>query len=193
MRSAVWLVLSLSVHTLAAQARRPWRAADLDHLVSVGEPSLRSDGTQLVYVRGRADLAANANRSEVVLVATETGRVLQSWDGGSPRWSPNGREVVYGASRDGKSGIWIRNVEAGTDRFLVATPQTDAWLGRGTAKNVDRVRGGRAGGAGADERCQGFFSDHAQDQDWFFRQPPDPCLGDRGSGRSRSLADAGLG
>ena len=137
MRSAILLVLPLAVGTLAAQARRPWREADIETLFSVSEPSLRPDGVQLVYVRSRADLTTNANRSEIVLVVTESGRAIAQWDGGSPRWSPNGREIAYAAGRDGRTGIWIRNVEAGTDRLLAATSQTDAWLGRGAAKNFE--------------------------------------------------------
>lgn len=103
----------------------------------MSEPALRPDGVQLVYVRGRADLAANLNRSEIVLVATETGRVLTQWEGSSPRWSPNGREIASAGSRDGRNGIWVRQVESGTDRFLVETPQSNAWLGRGAANNFE--------------------------------------------------------
>ncbi len=94
MRNAVLFVLAVTGPTLAAQTRRPWREADLESLISVSEPALRPDGVQLVYVRGRADLAANLNRSEIVLVAAETGRVLTQWEGSSPRWSPSGREIA---------------------------------------------------------------------------------------------------
>ncbi len=137
MRNAVLLVLAVSSPTLAAQTRRPWREADLESLVTISEPVLRPDGVQLAYVRGRGDLAANLSRTEIVLVATETGRVISHWEGNSPRWSPNGREIAYAGTRDGRSGIWVRLVESGTERFLAETPQSNAWLGRGATKNFE--------------------------------------------------------
>lgn len=71
------------------------------------------------------------------MVAAETGRVLTHWEGSSPRWSPNGREIASAGSRDGRNGIWVRQIESGTDRFLVETPQSNARLGRGAAKNFE--------------------------------------------------------
>lgn len=140
MRNAVLVVLAALVPALSAQTRRPWREADLESLVSVSEPALRPDGVQLVYVRGRADLATNLSRSEIVVVAVETGRPLAQWEGTSPR----------SVQRLARSG-------GGQELRVVA-----GWA-------VDRVRGRRTGRATPGERCQGLFADHAEDPDRFHR------------------------
>lgn len=145
MRGAIAIVALgwLGVGPAVAQGGRPVDETAFSALKSVGDARFRPDGGQLAFVVGSVDLAANANRNEILLVATADGRILHRWSGSSPRWSPDGRLVAYQGTKDGRSGIWIRDPAAGTDRFLVATPQSDAWLGRGAAKNFEWSPDGR--------------------------------------------------
>lgn len=119
---------------LAAQGRG-FTEADLGRLVSIGSPQPSPDGARVVYPLGRVDYGAVRRSSEIVVARLPGGEVEQTWNGSSPAWSPDGRLVAYLAPRDGQPGIWIRDLAARADRFLVATPQTDAWLGRGANKN----------------------------------------------------------
>ncbi|MGE0551833.1 MAG: prolyl oligopeptidase family serine peptidase [Gemmatimonadales bacterium] len=139
-----WLLVLLLVPTLAAAQKRPFAEEDLGRLVSIGDPAPSPDGSRVLYTTSRTDYQAVRRASEIVVAALPSGRVEQSWSGGSPAWSPDGKQVAYLAPKDGELGIWIRDLGAKSDRFLVATPQTDAWLGRGSAKNFAWSPDGRS-------------------------------------------------
>ncbi len=128
---------ALAAVRVAAQSPRAIDDTSFAALTGVADARFRPDGAQLAYVRSTTDLARNGAHSDVVILETATGRIVQEFAGSSPRWSPDGRRIAYQARRDGKAGIWIRDVGARTDRFLAATPQSDAWLGRGAAKNFE--------------------------------------------------------
>ncbi len=135
---ALFILAGLVVAARAgAQVRRPFTEADLDRLYSAGDARLSPDGSRLAFVRGSVSVADNSSKCEVVVLATATGAELMSWPGSAPRWSPDGRSIAYAGSRAGQSGIWIHELGRGADRFLAPTPQSDAWLGRGSSKNFD--------------------------------------------------------
>lgn len=66
----------------------------------------------------------NVVRRDLASGAEET---VVSSPGGAfrPRLSPNGKQVVYGSRRDGLTGLRLRDLETGTDRWLRLPAQTD--------------------------------------------------------------------
>ena len=116
--------------TPAAAQKRPLQLADMSSLQNVGDPQLSPDGATIAYVRSQTDYATDKETSDVILVATASGAQELIFAGSTPRWSPDGRAIAFMGRRDNMSGLFIRDVSSGAERFLVAPPQTDHWLGR---------------------------------------------------------------
>jgi Tol biopolymer transport system component len=76
-------------------------------------PSFSSDGKQLLFARSsemgfpEEILTIPVAGGEPTIVTTEAGRLR-----GSPRWSPDGRAVIFASDRGGKSALWRVSVEA---------------------------------------------------------------------------------
>ena len=116
--------------TPAAAQKRPLQLTDMSSLQNVGDPQLSPDGATIAYVRSQTDYATDKETSDVILVATAGGAQKATFAGSTPRWSPDGRAIAFMGGRDNRSGLFIRDVSSGAERFLVAPPQTDHWLGR---------------------------------------------------------------
>ena len=116
--------------TPAAAQTRAMQLSDLSSLHNVSDPQLSPDGATVAYVRSQTDYATDHETSDVILAATASGAPKATFSGSSPRWSPDGRAIAFMGRRDGRSGVFIRDVASGAERFLVAPPQTDHWLGR---------------------------------------------------------------
>ena len=127
--SASLLAVTLAAVPAAAQ-RRPFQLADLSGIQNVSDPQLSPDGKAVAYVRSRADYATDVETSDVMLVASADGRAIGSFAGSSPRWSPDGRSLAFMGRRDGRAGLFIRDLASGVERWIVSPPQTDHWLGR---------------------------------------------------------------
>ena len=129
-----WLSLALLaltfLGTAAAAQKRPMQLSDLSSLQNVSDPQLSPDGATVAYVRSQTNYATDRETSDVILVAAASGAPKATFSGSSPRWSPDGRAIAFMGIRDGRSGVFIRDVASGAERFLVAPPQTDHWLGR---------------------------------------------------------------
>lgn len=141
MRVAGWLMIV--VPGMAVAQPRPFGEADVERVRAVGDARLSPDGTRVAWVRGTTSVATNTTQSDIVVTTVANGADVASFAGSSPRWSPDGRQLAFAGARGDRSGIWIRDLDRGAERFLVATPQTDAWLGRGTAKNFEWSPDGR--------------------------------------------------
>ncbi|HEX9893475.1 MAG TPA: S9 family peptidase [Gemmatimonadales bacterium] len=137
------LIGLLLVATTVAAQPRPLSQADLGRIASIGEVRMSPRGDRVAYVQSYNDYAANRSRSGIVILAVPGGEEMRTIAGSSPRWSPDGSKVAFSATREGRSGIWIHDIGAGTDRFLVAVHQTDHWLGRGANKNFEWSPDGR--------------------------------------------------
>ena len=123
------MTLMLLATPVPAQ-KRPLQLADMSSLQNVSDPQLSPDGATIAYVRSRSDYVTDKQTSDVILVATAGGAPKATFAGSSPRWSPDGRAVAFMGERNGRAGIFIRDVASGAERFLVSPPQTDHWLGR---------------------------------------------------------------
>lgn len=116
--------------TSATAQRRPMQLDDLSALQNVSDPQLSPDGRTIAYVRARTDYASDSSTSDIILIATAGGEPVVTFPGSSPRWSPDGRAIAFMGRRGQQSGLFVRTIPSGVERFLVSPPQTDHWLGR---------------------------------------------------------------
>jgi dipeptidyl aminopeptidase/acylaminoacyl peptidase len=128
-RLIVFAASVLAIAPLAAQ-RRPLQLADMSAMVVVSDAQLSPDGATVAYVRAQSDYATDRQVSDIVLVPAAGGAPRATFAGSSPRWSPDGRSIAFMGARGAQSGLFVRDVASGAERFLVNPPQTDHWLGR---------------------------------------------------------------
>ncbi|MFN8573901.1 MAG: S9 family peptidase [Gemmatimonadaceae bacterium] len=127
--SFVFATLLLAPAGISAQPQA-LQLRDLSAVQGVGDPQLSPDGATVAYVRTTTDYASDRETSEIILVATATGAMRGSFAGNTPRWSPDGRSIAFVGRRENQTGLFIRQIATGNERFLVNPPQTDHWLGR---------------------------------------------------------------
>lgn len=92
------------------------KAEDLFELAFVSDPQLSPDGSKVVYVQRTINEEKEYESSLYVtdLAAGSTVRLTaQSAKDTSPRWSPDGKSVVFVSDRSGKSQLWFIRVDGG--------------------------------------------------------------------------------
>ena len=146
MRKAIHAIFAafLIPASLAAQERRSFSMDDLSRLKDVGGPQLAADGSSIAFTLSQTDFGLAESRSDIMLMSLGgEPRTRRLTDGSSPQFSPDGKLIAYRAAREGKSGIWLHDIVAGSDRFLVEVHQTDHFLGHGARKNFVWSPGGK--------------------------------------------------
>ncbi len=98
-----------------AQSKRPFTFQDMMALKRVGDPVLSPDGKWIVFATQNVDFDKNTKTPHLWLVPTAGGEARQATDGvgeDSPRWSPNGRQVLFISARDGESQVWVADFDS---------------------------------------------------------------------------------
>jgi len=122
---AVWSVLG---GLLAAQAdeSRPFSIQDMLAMDRIGDWQVSPDGRLAVFALSVTDLDANRRRSRLWLVGTDGAglRPLTSHSAGDthPRWSPDGRTVLFLTSRSGSNQVWRIAVDGGEAEQVTRLP-----------------------------------------------------------------------
>jgi len=107
------------------------RAADIEHLISVGRPTIAPDGAFAVFATSRPDLGANRDVGQLWRVDLPGGtprRLTRGIADTSPRLSPDGGRVAF-LRGDAKGRAQVFVVEAGGGEPVQAT---DARAGIGS-------------------------------------------------------------
>jgi len=135
-------IVFFAATTTASPAQRVLTFEDLRRIVTVSQPRISPNGTQIVYVRSTVDWKADRNRSELVLVNVDgTGaRTLTHGRIGvtNPQWSPDGTRLAFLASPEaGKPAqLYVMPMNGG-DALQITTNKTGvqnyAWRPDGAA------------------------------------------------------------
>ncbi len=122
----------LLVLSSAASAARPLSLDDFFALRRISDPQMCPDGRAIAYVVTAVDLAKNATVSSIWLAPIEGGQPRQLTGGPKhdrhPRFSPDGRRVLFESDRSGESQLWVIDLAGGEARQLT-TIATEAKTG----------------------------------------------------------------
>lgn len=116
------LVAALSPAAVLADGKRPMRVDDLFRFRRVSDPQLSPDGKIVAYVLAAVDLDKNSSSSTLWLAPTEKGEPRQFTTTAKkdkhPRWSPDGKRILFESNRSGEDQLWVIDVAGGEARQL---------------------------------------------------------------------------
>src|SRR5579884_4672 len=107
----------------AWSAGRPMQIDDLFRFKRVADPQISPDGRHVVYAVGTVDLEANKILYHLWLASADgKGEPRQltnaSKSDRNPRWSPDGRTILFQSSRSGAPQLWAIDLQGGEARQL---------------------------------------------------------------------------
>jgi len=115
---ALWLLPAM----VFAEGKRPMKIDDLFAFQRVGDPQVSPDGKLVVYTVATPDLKANRSVTHLWLVPAAGGEPRQLTASGKrdahPRWSPDGKQIVFESTRSGSNQLWVISLDGGEARQL---------------------------------------------------------------------------
>ena len=106
-----------------AAAGRPMTIGDLITAVRVTDPQLSPDGTSVVYVRTTTDAQSGVRNADIWAVPADGSGAPRLLVGGeksetTPRYSPDGKRVVFISTRSGTPQVYIAGADGGEAKQL---------------------------------------------------------------------------
>jgi len=124
----VLIFLAATLPAIAAE-KRPIKVDDLFRFKRLADPQISPDGRHVAYVVTTVDLANNSTSSCIWLAPTDKGepRALTNTTKKDrhPRWSPDGKWILFESSRGGSLQLWAININGG-EAVQLTTLSTDA-------------------------------------------------------------------
>jgi dipeptidyl aminopeptidase/acylaminoacyl peptidase len=108
-----------------AAATRAMRIEDLYQFKRVADPQISPDGKWVVYQVGTVNLGENKSGTNLWLASTDgkspPRRLTTSAKSDRhPRWSPDGKQIVFESNRGGESQLWVIDMAGGEARQLTS-------------------------------------------------------------------------
>lgn len=129
-KSLLTLLYLLVTVTLAAQPStkpvlEPMDVFDIEY---VSDPQISPDGQKIIYVRNFKDIMTDGNRSNLWMVNFDgsENRPLTAGNRNdfSPRWSPDGKKLLYLSSAGGSVQMYLRWLDSGAEAKLTNLTQS---------------------------------------------------------------------
>src|SRR5215831_9947677 len=113
--SVVILTIVVASGSLA-QARRSMTIDDLIGAIRVGEPDLSPDGKEVLFTRTTTAIDTGRRNTDIWTVPADASRSPRQLIGGektetTPRFTPDGKRIVFISNRDGAPQVYIANLE----------------------------------------------------------------------------------
>ena len=114
----------------AAPVKRAFEIADLYRAAVVGAPEISADGTRVAVSVKHYDLAAGETWSEIWMMAPDGSGLRQMTffrkgdrhSDTAPRFSPDGKTLLFVSDRSGTSQLWVMSVDGGEPHRLTDFP-----------------------------------------------------------------------
>ena len=118
MNRLIVLVLLVFLRYGECAERRPIEVQDLFRLKRVSEPQISPDGTKVVYQLSGIDFEKNRSTTNLWLAETSGSRPPRPLTSSSqadrhPRWSPDGKKILFESTRSGSSQLWVISLDGG--------------------------------------------------------------------------------
>ncbi len=128
-----WIIaMVLLTGSIATAAEpRPMKVTDLFSFKRVGEPQLSPDGTKVVYQVTTVSLEENKSFTNLYLVdMNEKAIPLQltttTKKDSHPRWSPDGKKILFESTRSGSPQLWVLDLAVGGEAKQLTNISTGA-------------------------------------------------------------------
>ena len=134
MKSAFTTLFLLIAFTLlqAQQKSNILEPIDVFDLEYAADPQVSPNGTSVVYVRNFKDIMTDKNRSNLwtIDVSGQNHRPLTTGmeNDRSPRWSPDGKKLLYVSSKEESSQLYLRWIDNGVEARLSNLPSSPSGL-----------------------------------------------------------------
>jgi dipeptidyl aminopeptidase/acylaminoacyl peptidase len=104
-----------------AEGKRPMTVEDLFAFKRVADPQISPDGKQVAYSVSVVDLAGNKSSSAIWVAPADGGAAHQLTNvpgkkDRHPRWSPDGKRILFESNRSGESQLWVIDLAGGEAR-----------------------------------------------------------------------------
>lgn len=137
-RRFVALILFLPLFRSTARADQPaddrFQPLDVFQLEFASDPHIAPDGKRIVYVRNFMDIMKDRRCSNLWIIDVATGEQRPLTTGkhndGSPRWSPDGKRLVYTSTAGGSPQLYCRWMDTGQTAKLTdvtSAPSNPVW------------------------------------------------------------------
>jgi dipeptidyl aminopeptidase/acylaminoacyl peptidase len=113
---------------------KPLTVQDVFNLQLATDPQISPDGKRIIYVRRFSDIMTDQRHANLWIVNADGSEhrplTTGNFNDGSPRWSHDGRQIIYTSNRDGGPQIYRRWMDSGQTAKLTnltAAPDGIAW------------------------------------------------------------------
>ncbi len=125
-------IVAMMTTVATAAELRPMTLDDLFNFKRISEPQVSPDGTQVAYVVTTTNVEKNETSSTIWLAPFDGGAPRQLTTSTKrdkhPRFSPDGRRLLFESNRSGENQLWIIDLAGGEARQLT-TIATEASTG----------------------------------------------------------------
>src|SRR5213593_2673710 len=127
----------------AATPEKFFRLIDMFELETASDPQISPDGSKVVFVRNFNDIMKDKKRSNLWMVDFDGNDLRPLTTGNandfSPRWSPDGKRLLYASGAEGSVQIYVRWLDTGQTAKVTSlqkSPTSMTWCRMGNGSRL---------------------------------------------------------